>query len=173
MRSMGRFDRLASPVMVALTPGFPARRPQSVLAVVPEFPASRADEGEARPEGAETERVVPFLRISAPVFSRQERVDAQSAPSEKLCTVTPSTETAPSSAALWDMDLSPGRVTVPVIFFAGWILFIACTPLFVWCENKKDRISAGNRIRSLLFFLFPPRGAVVVPVLLTPYPPKL
>jgi len=152
---MGRFARLESPEMVAFTPGFPAIRPHSVRAVVPEFPASSNDEGEESPEGDETEMVFPFFTIFAPAFSRQQRVDVQSAPSEKLWTVIPCEETAPSNAARWDIDLSPGSDTVPIIFFAGWIRFIPSTPLFFcFYKIKKDRISAGNRIRSLLFFLF-------------------
>jgi hypothetical protein len=127
--SMGRFDSPQSPARVASSPGKPARRPQRVLAVVPEFPASRAEAGEERPVGAETEREFPFLVTAAPIFCRQSRVDAQSPPSAKFRTVIPPEETAPRMAALWDMDLSPGTVTVPEIFFAAWIIFIACTPL--------------------------------------------
>ena len=125
---IGRLDRLSSPVIRALTPGRPETSPHRVRAVVPELPASSAPSGERRPVGADTERVLPRRSTFAPACPRQRRVEAQSAPSEKLCTVIPSGDRAPSRAALCEIDLSPGRATLPETFRAGSTRFIATTP---------------------------------------------
>ena len=119
-------------------------------AVVPEFPASRGSAGEVSPE-EERERVVPERETDAPSCSRQARVEAQSAPPQKLWTLTPSVERAPRRAALWEMDLSPGRWIVPCIFFAGVIFFTAFTLPFEW-KIKKTGSRLESEIRSLLFF---------------------
>ena len=117
---MGRLRREGSPVITEKK-SWPVNKPSSRRMVVPELPASNISSGSQKPlRPLPRIQIFPFSRwISTPNASRHCSVLQQSAPSEKLCiTVFPSAM-EPISAALWDMDLSPGTQQEPFNFLSA------------------------------------------------------
>ncbi len=111
---MGRFAG-RSPEMSGLHPGLSGDQSAQRPCRSSRFPRPVPMRGKRVLKGMKRKGCSLFSTF-VPTFSRQQRVDVQSAPSEKLWTVIPFEETAPSRAARWDMDLSPGSETIPVIF---------------------------------------------------------
>ena len=127
IRLMGRLASESSPVNSAVI-RLPANNPANSRRVVPELPQLRGLSG--------LENTPPFIRTVFPDFTlwiphsaRHFRVDSTSSPVDILCiTHSPSVREA-NISALWEMDLSPGRLISPLILII-FNLFVQLTNCF-------------------------------------------
>ncbi len=121
IRRMGRRLRDSSPI-ISLRNSYPATTPASMRIVDPLLPQSSATVGAVRLPPRPSISIFDRLRVtSAPRFSTQLRVLAQSAALEKLSRRVVPSAIAPSIAYRCEMDLSPGKRTLPRTLAAGKI----------------------------------------------------
>ena len=123
MRRIGRLLKEASPSIVDLK-SCPASIPAIMRIVDPELPASRVRRvfrSPSRPAPAIRTRS-PSMSIFTPRREKQSSVLRQSAAAEKwVISLVPSARDA-SIAYRWEMDLSPGTSSEPLIVRAGRII---------------------------------------------------
>src|SRR5579859_2658931 len=115
-RCMGRLLRDSSPTSLAAN-SCPASRPMRMRMAVPELPRSSGALGALRPmrpRPCTWTRSAAGMSTFTPRARTAARVARQSAPGRNpLMRVSPSAM-APSSSARWEMDLSPGTVSLPL-----------------------------------------------------------
>src|SRR5438270_5896096 len=108
-RSMGRFATESSPWRT-VNQGRGAQKPARSRMDVPELPTSRTPWGSCR---RPTPPVTRWPSTSAPMASTAPRVRVTSWPGDRPLRVEVPSARAARSRARWEMDLSPGTVTVP------------------------------------------------------------
>ena len=132
IRAIGLEFRDSSPDRM-LIKSCPAKMPEISLVVVPLLPVSSVESGADRPC-----RPLPCTRIRSGVFSismpilrKQLIVDRQSAPCRKFVISVVPLASAPNITERWEMDLSPGMITLPFNPVDGAVIvasFIVCYP---------------------------------------------
>ena len=116
MRRIGRRERLASPVKVAVI-GVVAMAPMISRTPVPELPQSITPAGSAKPPTPTpwtTHSPSPTRVTSAPKARMALAVSSTSCPSSSPVIRVSPTASAPRISARWLTDLSPGTSAAPV-----------------------------------------------------------
>src|SRR5690606_6313417 len=112
----GRFDRLASPVKVAVT-AWLATSPMRRRVEVPELPMSSAPSGWSNPPTptpCTCHSPSPVRSAEAPIARIAAAVASTSSPSRRPVMRVSPTASAPSITARWLIDLSPGTRIAPL-----------------------------------------------------------
>ena len=123
-RPIGRFDRLASPMNVAVSRWL-ATSPINNRVEVPLLPMSSAPEGCMRPPTptpCTVQLPSPFRSVCAPIARMAAAVAKTSSPSSKPEIWLVPTASALNIRARCEMDLSPGTLSVPRNGPLGWKL---------------------------------------------------
>ena len=128
---IGRLDKLLSPNNSELN-FCPDKRPVISLIVVPELPQSRAQEGADKPFFEFIKSVLSSIKLtSKPKFLKISRVEIGSFPFEKFEIFIFPPVREPKIIALWEIDLSDGIITSPLI---GEVIALIFISLFIICK---------------------------------------
>ena len=150
IRPIGRDRRESSPVSTDRN-DWPARSPATSRVVVPLLPAWSTSDGSFRPSNptpATSKHSSPGHRsqslcsvISTPSPRRQPSIDVRSSPTQKLETCAVPSAMELSSAARWEIDLSPAVDTVPSSRLRCCIVRFTCSSRFSFRCSARDRSS--------------------------------